>query len=259
MTPPMTDPTTRFSTRVDAYTRYRPDYPDALVPELLDKTGLEAGAKVADIGSGTGIFTRHLLQQQLKAYAVEPNPPMRAAAEASLGDDPRFTSVDGKAEQTGLADASIDLITAAQAFHWFDQTAARTEFRRILKPTGQVALIWNRRDTRQPLQQAYDAILREFAPEYGKVNHMGLDADQIGSFLQPERMQQLHFANCQRLDFNGLLGRLQSSSYCPAVDSPQYIPLVTELLGLFDHFAVDQHIVFDYDTEVFLGPVQTRV
>ena len=252
----MTDPTTRFSTRADAYTRYRPDYPDALLPELLGKAGLGAGATVADIGSGTGIFTRRLLQQQLRVQAVEPNPPMRAVAEASLGDNPLFTSVDGKAEQTGLADASVDLITAAQAFHWFDQRAAGAEFRRILKADGLVALIWNRRDTRQPLQQAYDAILREFAPEYGKVNHMRLDADQIGRFLQPERMQEMHFENRQRLDFSSLLGRLKSSSYCPGEDSPQYIPLVTELLALFDHYAVDQHIDFDYDTRVYLGPLQ---
>lgn len=252
----MIDPGIRFSTRVDAYVRHRPGYPDALLSKLLDATGLSAGATVADIGSGTGLFTQRLLQQDLRVYAVEPNQPMRAAAEASLGDNPLFTSVDGKAEQTGLADASQDLITAAQAFHWFDRHAARDEFRRILKPGGQVALLWNRRDTRQPLQQAYDAILQEFAPDYGEVNHMDVDVDEIGGFLQPQRLQQLHFANTQRLDFNGLLGRLRSASYCPPQDSAQYIPLVTELLALFDHFAEDGHIDFDYDTQLYLGPLR---
>ena len=180
---------------------------------------------------------------------------MRAAAQARLSDNPLFVSVDASAERTGLADASVDLITAAQAFHWFNRRAARDEFARILRNGAQVALIWNRRDTTQPLQQAYEAMLQEFAPEYGRVNHMNLGADELGAFLHADRMQQLHFKNSQRLDFHGLLGRLKSSSYCPPQNSPQYIPLVTELLALFDHFAVDAHVDFDYDTQVFLGPI----
>jgi ubiquinone/menaquinone biosynthesis C-methylase UbiE len=249
-----TDSTSRFSKRVDAYVRYRPGYPATLAPRLLAASGLDSGAAVADIGSGTGIFSQRLLEQDCRVYAVEPNGPMREAAQAQFGDNPQFISVDATAEHTGLDSGSIDLVTAAQAFHWFDNEPTREEFRRILKADGQVALIWNRRDTRQPLQQAYDGILREFAPEYGKVNHMNLGLEEIATFLDPAKIEQMHFDNSQRLDFAGLLGRLKSSSYCPAEDSTQYIPLVTELLALFDHFAVDGHIDFGYDTQVFLGP-----
>jgi SAM-dependent methyltransferase len=219
----------------------------------LRVSGLSAAARVADIGSGTGIFTRRLLQHDLEVYAVEPNRPMRDAAVASLGDNPRFISVDGSAEQTGLDESSVDMITAAQAFHWFDNQHCREEFRRILKQDGHVALIWNRRDTSQPLQQAYEGILREFAPDYGKVNHMNLDKDAMASFFGECPMQQLHFDNLQRLDFNGLLGRLKSASYCPGESSPNYIPLVTELLALFDQYAVEGHIDFTYNTGVFMG------
>jgi len=249
-----TDSTGRFSTRVESYIRYRPGYPASLVPQLLAASGLDAGATVADIGSGTGIFSQRLLEQDCRVYAVEPNGPMREAAQALLGDNPQFISVDATAEHTGLDSDTIDLVTAAQAFHWFNNEATREEFRRILKAAGQVALIWNRRDTRQPLQQAYDAILREFAPEYGKVNHMNLGLEEIAAFLDPAKIEQMNFDNSQRLDFASLLGRLKSSSYCPTEDSAQYIPLVTELLALFDHFAVDGHIDFGYDPQVFLGP-----
>jgi SAM-dependent methyltransferase len=250
----MTDPTERFSSRVEAYRRHRPGYPEALVPALMRLTGLGAGAEVADIGAGTGLFTQRLLQQGLRVFAVEPSRPMREAAETAFAGNTLFASVDGRAEQTGLADASLDLITAAQAFHWFNNRAARDEFARILKAGAPVALIWNRRDTRRPLQQAYDALLRELAPEYGKVNHMNLGLDEIAEFLLPGEIGQLHFEHSQRLDFDGLLGRLKSASYCPAESSPHYIPLVTELLALFDHFAVDGHIEFDYETEVYVGP-----
>ncbi len=250
----MSDPTARFGDRVEAYVRHRPGYPAALAPELLKLTGLGAGAAVADIGSGTGLFTRQLLEQDLEVYAVEPNPPMRAAAEAAFADNPRFNSVDGRAERTGLEAGSLDLITAAQAFHWFNNRAARDEFGRILKADARVALIWNRRDTRQPFQQAYDALLREMAPAYGEVNHMDLGIEQIEGFLAPGEIEQQHFAHGQKLDFAGLLGRLKSSSYCPDEHSPHYIPLVTELLALFDHFAADGHVDFAYDTQLYLGP-----
>ena len=251
----MPDATQRFTDRVDAYVRYRPGYPVNLVATLLEQTGLDDKAVVADIGSGTGIFTRLLVNAGLKVYAVEPNDEMREAAEALLFDESKFNSVGAAAEGTGLEDDSVDLITAAQAFHWFNNETTKQEFRRILKPGGSLALIWNRRNTIQPFQQAYDGILREFAPEYGAVNHMNLSHDDIAAFFAAGSMTLLNFEYCQHLDFPGLLGRLKSASYCPAEDSPQYIPLVTELLALFDQYAVNGVIDFEYDTQLYMGPV----
>ena len=253
----MTDSTRRFSDRVEAYQKYRPGYPPALVSTLLEKAGLGAGAVVADIGSGTGIFTRLLLDHGLRVSAVEPNPNMRKAAEASLSEYENFTSIDGSAEQTGLSGGSNGLVTAAQAFHWFNNAATKAELQRILKPDGKLALIWNKRAVSEPFQQAYDAILCEYAPEYGKVNHMNLDEDDIVDIFAAGSMDLLHFDNSQSLDFSALIGRLQSSSYCPAEDSAQYIPLVTELLGLFDQFAINGRINFEYDTQLYLGTVDT--
>jgi SAM-dependent methyltransferase len=251
----MTDSTQRFSDRVEAYVKFRPDYPAELVKTLVQKTMLDTGAVVADVGSGTGIFTRLLLDQQLKVFAVEPNANMRHAAEALFSGYPHFTSVDAAAEHTGIADNSVDLITTAQAFHWFNNAATKAEFGRILKADGKLALIWNKRKVSQPFQKAYDAILKTYAPEYGVVNHMNLSEADIAEFFDHGHMELLRFDNCQQLTFPGLLGRLKSSSYCPAENSPQYPSLVAELAGLFEQFAVNQLIDFQYDTQLYLGPI----
>jgi SAM-dependent methyltransferase len=160
------------------------------------------------------------LQAGFEVYAVEPNREMRVAAESALSAEPGFTSIDGSAEDSRLESASIDLITAAQAFHWFNSETAKEEFRRVLKPGGQLALIWNKRKLSLPFQQAYEAILQEFAPEYGKVNHMNLSEMEIQSFFATGAMRRIVIDNSQQLDFAGLLGRLKSSSYCPEESSP---------------------------------------
>jgi SAM-dependent methyltransferase len=251
----MTDSTQRFSDRVEAYVKFRPGYPPELVQTLLQNTMLDAGAAVADIGSGTGIFTRLLLDQQLKVFAIEPNANMRHAAEVLFADYPAFNSVDAPAEHTGLVDNSVDLITAAQAFHWFNNAATKAEFRRILKADGKLALIWNKRKISQPFQHAYDAVLRDYVPEYGEVNHMNLSEVEIAEFFTAGRMEVLRFGNSQQLTFSGLLGRLRSSSYCPAESSPQYPSLVAELAALFEQFALNGMIDFQYDTQLYLGPI----
>jgi SAM-dependent methyltransferase len=245
----------RFSGRVDDYQKFRPDYPASLVAEIRKRTGLQGPAVVADIGSGTGIFTRRLLQAGFKVYALEPNREMREAAETLLVDEARFSSIDASAENSCRASASIDLVTVAQAFHWFNTDSAKQEFRRILKDDGKLALIWNKRKLSRPFQQSYDTILREFSPEYGKVNHMNLGKADLERFFAVNEMQRVVLDNSQCLDFAGLLGRLKSSSYCPDEKSPQFIPLATELLALFDQYAVDGVIDFEYDTELYIGPI----
>ncbi len=251
----MTDPRKRFSDRVANYIRFRPGYPEALLPLLLPASQSRDAISIADVGSGTGIFTRLLLQQGDTVYGVEPNANMRQAAEEYLAEYENFISIEGDAENTGLADASVDLVTAAQAFHWFNNDASKTEFNRILKPGGRLALIWNQRRLEQPFQQAYEALLRELAPEYGKVNHMNLDDDEIARFYRPGQIQVSRFDNNQEFDFNGLTGRLQSSSYCPDENTPEYARLIDELSRLFDTHAVDGRLVFEYDTRLYLGPI----
>ena len=249
----MSDHAGRFSNRVDDYIRYRPGYPKALITTLLEKTGLAAGAKVADIGSGTGIFTRLLLDAGFTVYAVEPNPEMRTAAEHSHADQTGFFSIAAPAEATGLKNKSLDLITAAQAFHWFNNPPTQLEFSRILKPEGYLALIWNRRRTEQAFQREYESILRRHAPEYSTANHMNLNDDEICSFFTRGKIEKLIFENFQEFDFDSLLGRVKSSSYCPAEDSEDFRQLSADLSVLFDDSNVDGKIKFEYHTDLYLG------
>ena len=251
----MTDARNRFSDRVANYIRFRPGYPSELVSALLTRAESGDEPVVADIGSGTGIFTGLLLDRGLRVYAIEPNANMRAAAEECLANYKRLVSIDGDAENTGLADASVDLVTAAQAFHWFNNEQSRAEFARILKPAGSLALIWNKRRLEQPFQQAYDALLREIAPEYGKVNHMNLSSAHIAEFFAAGSMETLHFDNQQQLDFDSLLGRLKSSSYCPGEGSEPYARLIDGLRRLFDKHATNDLLAFEYDTQLYHGPV----
>jgi ubiquinone/menaquinone biosynthesis C-methylase UbiE len=245
----------RFGSRVADYVRYRPGYPAELVSALFDDGVDPAALRAADIGSGTGIFTRLLLERGVAVTGVEPNANMRTAAESWLRSFEKFTSLEGSAEETGLEDAGFDLVTAAQAFHWFHNPRTRAEFARILKPEGRLALVWNRRRLDDPLQQSYDALLRELAPEYDKVNHLTLDDDEIGLFFETGKMTVSAFDNHQQLDFEGLSGRLRSASYCPAEDSSEYRRLVAKLEQLFARHAVGGVVRFTYDSHLYLGPV----
>ena len=139
------DPTKRFSDRVDNYIKYRPTYPNEVLDYLKEKCYLTSKSVIADVGAGTGIFTKLLLDRGYTVYAVEPNAPMRDAAVEQLSADKNFTAVDGTAGATTLSSNSIDMIVCAQAFHWFSNENTRVEFKRILKDTGKTALIWNNR------------------------------------------------------------------------------------------------------------------
>ncbi len=250
----MTDSTERFSDRVDDYVRYRPGYPAELIDALLAAAGESSHPKIADIGSGTGIFTHLLLERGARVSGVEPNAEMRRAAETTLRSFPGFNSIDGSAEETGLAARTVDLVTAAQAFHWFNNSGARREFVRILKPGGMLALVWNRRRLEEPFQQAYDSLLRAHSADYEKVNHLSLTDASIGAFFAPAKVTAANFDNPQILDFDGLLGRLRSASYCPPTGTPTYRALVADLEQLFADHAVHGKIRFVYDSRLYLGP-----
>jgi SAM-dependent methyltransferase len=246
-----------FSDRVADYVKYRPDYPAGLVETLAQTAGLGPASTIADVGSGTGLFTRRLLATGARVIALEPNAAMRHAAEAELAQELRFESRDGSAEATGLPDASVDAVTAAQAFHWFEPVAARTEFRRILKPRGFVALIWNQRKD-NAANRAYEAMLDRFAPAYARVREKDRAAEsRIRAFFAPETPASWTFANAQIFDAAGLRGRLASSSYAPTPESPSHTAIYEELDRIFDAYAegegAERRFLFEYDTVLWLG------
>jgi SAM-dependent methyltransferase len=251
----MSDPTQRFSSRVENYVKYRPGYPPEVVDFLVQTCGLTRETVIADIGSGTGILTHLLLEHGNPVFGVEPNQEMREAGERLLQSYPSFTSVAARAEATTLPAASVDLVTAGQAFHWFDKVGARQEFERILKPGGWVVLIWNDRHTdSSPFLVAYEELLREFATDYDKVNHQELDPEKdIGGFFGPGGCLQRSVPNSQTFDFAGLKGRLLSSSYAPEAGHPNYEPMLQALEGIFYIFEEAGLVRFEYDTKVYAG------
>lgn len=249
--------TTRFSNRVEDYKRYRPGYPAEIVPFLEQQYGLSPVQHVlADIGAGTGISSRLFLDLGYRVIGVEPNAEMRQAAITGLQQFETFCIQDGTAEQTGLLDNSIDAIIAAQAFHWFDKAAVRKEFVRILKPEGLVILIWNERLVQSRFEQAYDQLILKYAIDYVQVRHRNIDYADIKLFFAPGPCLQHEFANQQIFDFEGLKGRLLSSSYMPKADHPQYEAMIAELEQLFEQYQEDNAIQINYATKIYVGQLR---
>ncbi|QSF47331.1 class I SAM-dependent methyltransferase [Paenibacillus tianjinensis] len=246
----------RFSDRVDSYLKYRPSYPKEAIDYLYDFIGLRSNSRIADIGSGTGIFARLLLERGSYVTGVEPNQAMRVAAEQMLEDYPNFQTSSGSAESTGLPDQSVEFIVCAQAFHWFDRLAAQSEFRRILQPGGKVILLWNSRLTNgTPFREEYDQLLHTYGTDYEKVNHKNISQDILQAFFKEGTMQEVRFRLSQEFDFEGLQGRLLSSSYSPVPGHPNYDPMMKELQNLFDRNNQDGIVPFDYETEIYWGEV----
>ncbi len=249
------EPASRFSNRVHDYVRYRPSYPAGVVECLVREFGLRTGHRVADVGAGSGIFTELLLKNGNTVHAVEPNREMRRAAQAALATFPGFVSVSGSAEATTLPDASVDWVTAAQAFHWFDVPKARDEARRILRPPGYVALVWNNRlEEATPFLREYEAFLHEYAIDYAKVKHQNAEADgRIPQFFGSEAFEVRSFENGQVCDLDGLKGRTTSASYMPAADHPRHRAMVRALEDLFARHANEGTVKLGYETRMYVG------
>jgi len=248
-------PTARFSDRVENYVRYRPGYPPEVLDLLRAECGLRPSHVVADVASGTGVFTRLLLENGNSVFAVEPNAAMREMGIQqleSIGSN-RLVSVAGTAEETTLQSASVDFVTAAQAAHWFDLPRARTEFVRILRPEGWCVLIWNERETTTTsFLRGYEQLLLTYGTDYKEVRHERTTA-MIHEFFAPALSEERVFSLRQEFDYEGLAGRLLSSSYAPLEGHPSYAPMMQELQRIFRAHAEDGAVDFEYKTRVFYG------
>ncbi len=250
-------PTTRFSHTVEHYAKYRPSYPAAVVELLQREGGLKPGAVVADMGSGTGIFAKLLLDHQYKVFGIEPNTEMREKAEQQLADYENFISVDATAEATGLDRQSVDCITAATAFHWFDKEKTKTEFQRILKPGGLCMLIWNvRLIEASPLMAQYDVLLTQYGIDYKEVDAKKVSEKVIQQFFAPASVNFTEFAQQQRFDKNGFLGRLLSASYTPKLGHPNYDAMLRAANNLFDAHQKEGWVEFIYSTKCYYARLE---
>jgi SAM-dependent methyltransferase len=252
---PVKDSTQRFSSRVENYVRYRPGYPLEVLDLMKRECGLAAESVIADVASGTGIFSGMLLENGNRVFGVEPNSDMREAGEKLLARYPRFVSVAGTAEATTLPDHGVDIITAAQAAHWFDRGNARREFVRILKPGGWTVLLWNERrtDSTQFLRD-YEQLLLTYGIDYQDVRQERTTAE-IAGFFAPSKCQETVFEMRQEFDHTALEGRLLSSSYTPQPGDSKYEPMLRELRRIFDAHQEDGRVAFEYDTRVYYGRI----
>jgi len=245
-------PADRYSDKVESYVRYRPSYP-AEVVDLVERA-CGPGGCLADVGSGTGIFTRLALDRGLRVHAVEVNPEMRAAAEAWLGGEPRFVSVAGTAEATTLRDASVDAIVCAQAFHWFDPVRVVPELDRILRPGGTIALVWNnRRLDADRFHVELEQVIANGCPDYRgfQLADVELSATSLARLFPARRVSEHDFANHKRLDRAGLIGLCSSVSYCPPRGSATYARLVAALDALFDRHQAAGGVRLEYHVQMF--------
>ncbi len=247
---PSPDTATRFDDRADDYVRHRPSYPAGAIDAILDGLG-EAGAlRAADVGAGTGISTRHLADRGVRVVAVEPGAAMRAAGERD--GRPNIEWRPGTAEATGLGDESVDLVLAAQAFHWFRQGEALAEFRRILKPGGRLALMWNARDASDPLTDGYIRAIRDAGGESpNEQREFRFESIPEASLFTTPRA--ISMPNEQRLDLDGLIGRAMSASYTPK-DPERADAVRAALADLHERFKDAVGFVsLRYETRVYLA------
>ncbi len=248
------DPTRRFTGLADAYARHRPTYPAAAVEFILERCGLGPGSVLVDVGCGTGISSRLFAARGLRVIGVEPNAEMRAQARAEppaeVATAPEYR--DGRAEATGLPAASADAVLAAQAFHWFDPARTLPEFHRVLRPAGWTVLLWNTRDDRDPFTAAYGHLVwsltdRPTSKEIREDSPAALRQTPLFETLEP-----VFFANEQRLDEDGLLGRAFSASYAPR-EPPRRDAFAAALRDLFRANAREGLVALRYRTEVHLA------
>jgi SAM-dependent methyltransferase len=251
------DPTQRFSDRVEYYVKSRPRYPHALLDVCQTELTLRPQDNIADIGSGTGFLTELFLQNGNEVFGIEPNAPMRQAAEKLLADFPKFQSINATAEATSLPEKSIDLIIAGQAFHWFDRPRAKVEFQRILRPSGQVLLVWNEREpnpTPGSFAAEYAGVVHEFQLDYHRVRHENLtneDPRHLTDFFSPSEMQTHTFPNPQTLDLEGVLARALSSSFLPLPGQPRCEEMLTRLREIVQRTGKDGKVTQPYTTKIY--------
>lgn len=246
------NPTKRFSSRVDNYVRYRPGYPAEIIDLLRNDCGLTNDSIIADIGSGTGKLSELFLNAGCSVFGIEPNKEMREAGERM--DFQNFTSIDGTAEATTLPAHSIDFVTAGQAFHWFNLSQCRPEFSRILKPSGWVVIVWNdRKGDATPFLIDYENLMLEFGTDYREACHRRTDKPEVIEAFFGNKPRVRNFYNVQHFDFEGLKGRVLSSSYAPEVGHPKYEEMLAALKHVFESRQQNGQVAFEYETHVYYG------
>ena len=253
------DSTARFSDRVEAYLAGRPRYPREIVTHLERIGALPALPRrgvIADIGVGTGLSAEPFLAAGHRVIGIEPNAPMRAAGAEFLARYANFEVRDGTADATGLTDVAVDLVVAAQAFHWFDPRRFRAESLRILRPGGWAALKWNDRDlSATPFLSDYEDLLIEFGNDYRAIRYRHQGTEAIPLYFDGRVPTVAEFRHQRRLDWSMLASLAGSASYLPAPGQPRHAELKAALRALFESHAEGGTIEMRYTCRVHAAPL----
>jgi SAM-dependent methyltransferase len=255
----------KFNGMGKTYAKFRPTYPQAFIEYLRTDVGVTKNRIIADIGSGTGILTKQLLELGNRVIAVEPNEDMRVVAESDLCGYENFTSVNGSAENTTLDSQSVDFITVAQAFHWFDRELFKAECRRVFKPNGKIILVWNSRIFGTEVVEDGDKINKKYCPNFkgfsGSMrgvlyNATGVEnTNAFNDFFVGEYDVKV-FENNQTLDLDGFIGRNRSASYALKEGDKNYPAYISELTECFNRHAVDGKLIMPNETRSYVGAVK---
>lgn len=254
----------RFEDRVQDYLRSRPGYPRQVLDVLREAMGVPPPTgladfrldwSVADLGAGTGLLSLPFLEAGCAVRGVDPSPSMVEAARRVLARFPGFSVSEGRAEATGLADGSVDLAVAGQAFHWFDPDGVRRELQRILRGPKVVAIVWNRRrQDGAPFAVAYETFLKSWGIDYEAVMARYESAEGLRALFGRDFAPRL-LPNHQRLDREGLLSRLRSCSYLPGAGHERFSAMVRAAEGLFEAHAQGGFVTLNYDTAIYAGGI----
>lgn len=246
----------RFSNRVADYARYRPSYPAAVLHLLRAECGLRQEHVIADIGSGTGLLSELFLKNGNRVIGVEPNREMRERGEEYLHSYPSFTSVNGSAEATTLADSSVNFVTAGQAFHWFDKKKTRAEFRRILRTQGWVVAVWNFRDKQTPFATAYEDVLVKYGTDYTRVRESYPEGHDMKAFFLAGEFFERTLPNGRPLNWDELSGLLRSASYMPQEGHVNFSAMMDALRELFLRYQEGGCVSMNHTTHMYFGKLQ---
>jgi ubiquinone/menaquinone biosynthesis C-methylase UbiE len=250
----MCDSVSRFNDRANDYVKYRPGYPAEILNLLHHECGMTPQWRIADIGSGPGNLAKLFLKNGNPVYGVEPNAEMRSAGERVLAPFRWFRSVDGTAEATTLEDGCVEMITAGQAFHWFDVEKCRKEFKRILRPGGWITLVWNdRKKDGTTFMQLYERVMESMAPEYRKARFGESPTEAVRNFFMPNAPKTAQFPNIVERNWESLVGLALSSSYVPRPGRPGHNQLMEALRDIFERQQIEGKVRFLYDTRVYYG------
>jgi ubiquinone/menaquinone biosynthesis C-methylase UbiE len=245
----------KFSTKVNNYSKYRPSYPDKFIEYLIQEVGLNKDSIVADIGAGTGRLTRLLAEKVKTVLAIEPNLNMRQACLEYCRQSTNVIPVDGSAESTTLADSSVDFITVAQAFHWFDKEKSKSEFGRILKPGGKVTLVWNKPPETQ-FGKDIDALYHLLCPDYkGRAGGSELTSDAYQDFFKKRCCDYRVFDNSSESSLANYLGGSLSASYAPSESDANYAKFVAGVTRLFQKYQTNGKLLVNNQTHSYTGLV----